>query len=311
MNEPQLYFVANYEIIAKYDLVPTDDKRYIGEDSGKCRYCDRQVPDIAFSTTAHSVPESIGNHTLLSHDECDSCNGDFGRNIEDHLAKYLGPLRTLCQIHGKKGVPKYKGTDGVLRISLEEMGLRIEVSEDDPVILDENENELSVMVTRQSYIPMAVFKSFVKMAIAIAPPDVVGEMNHLKQWILLREHTYESLPYKPMIAFEQFTPGNTPYPGVHLVLLRRKPESKIVPYMQFIVAFSNFMFQIIVPMPNQDKEIMNSKIGTHYFPIPFPEDFHLGKTKRRRRDLSSFELVRDETITMVMEYKRKEEKLEP
>lgn len=311
MNEPMQYFASNYEIAAKYVLMNLERKTYIGDDSGTCRYCGRSKPDVTFATEAHAVPESIGNHTLISIDECDICNRDFGSNIEDHFAKYLGPIRTICQIFGKRGVPTYKGPDGVLRISLEEMGLKIETCEDDPVILDEEEKTLTIMATRQSYIPMAVFKCLVKMAIAIAPLDALEDMKHLTDWIRLQEHTYESFPFKPMIAFEQFTPGYAPYQGVHLILLRRKPESGFVPYMQFIVAFTNQMFQIIVPMPTQDKTLLNSKINTYYFPIPFSEDFPFGKTTRKRRDLSSPEMVRYETTTVTMEYEWGEEISEP
>ncbi|HAI68226.1 MAG TPA: hypothetical protein DCM38_02185 [Gammaproteobacteria bacterium] len=41
----------------------------------------------------------------------------------------------------------------------------------------------------------------------------------------------ELFPYKPLVAFEQFTPGPMPYQGITLFLLKRKPDVTSVPYL--------------------------------------------------------------------------------
>lgn len=307
MNRNMRYFARNYDIISQHVLMDKENKPSIGTDDGYCRYCGRSIPDTTFAKAAHAVPELIGNKSLFSIDECDQCNEHFGRELEDHLAKYLGAMRTISQIKGKKRVPTYKDPEGVLRISLEAAGLQLSRYEDDPSILDIENKTVTIVAPRQSYIPMAVFKCFVKMAIAIAPDSTVKCMKHLTTWLRAGGHTYESFPYKPMIALEQFTPGYSPYRGVHLFLLQRRADSQPVPFLQFIVAFGNQMFQIVVPMPNEDKPIMNKTINVCYFPIPFADDYPFGKSSKHRLDLSSTDVERNNPLKVTMQFEAIEE----
>lgn len=278
------YFDSNYTIIASHMNLLKGKKIFIGNKENKtCRYCGEKEPKVNFKIEAHAIPEFTGNKTLIAYDECDTCNELFSRIIEDHFGKYLGANRTLSQIHGKKGVPTYKGKDGKSRISMEETGLKITGYENDPIFeMDLESKTITITAHRQPYIPAAVFKCIVKMAVAISPDSLLSELSHLTKWIRESEHKYETFPYKPLVAFEQFTPGPMPYPGVTLFLLKRKPMVTSVPYLQFIVAFGNSMFQIIVPMPEQDRQLMNAPITLSLFPIPFADGYEYGKTSMNR-----------------------------
>ncbi|MDH5786176.1 MAG: HNH endonuclease [Chromatiales bacterium] len=304
--EEQLkYFDESYRIIAKHVLLNIEDKVYIGSATDrKCRYCKQQRPDVSFKLKAHAVPEFIGNKSLIANDECDECNERFSRVVEDHFGKYLGALRTIAQIQGKKGVPTYKGRDGKSRVSMEETGLHMTGYEEDPIYeLDLENKKITITAHRQPYSPMGVFKCLVKMAIAIAPEEELDDLDHLIQWIRKEEHTFESFPYSPLIALQQFTPGPMPYRGVSLFLLKRKTDSIDVPLMQFAVAFGNTMYQIVLPMPKQDQHLLNKPISLVFFPIPFKEDFQYGRTTRKELDFSSSEIVRDEPHVMNMRFK--------
>lgn len=302
--EAMAYFDNNYDLSASYlNLIP-GGKHYIGDKTNRvCRYCGKSKPEVYFKLEAHAIPEFTGNKSLIAFDECDTCNKLFSRVIEDHFGKYLGALRTLSQIHGKKGVPTYKGQDGKSRISLEEAGLHIAGYEDDPIFdLNQESKTLTITAHRQPYVPAAVFKCLVKMAIAIAPNELLPELTHLREWINLETHTYESFPYKPLMVFEQFTPGPMPYKGVTLFLLRRKSGILHVPYLQFVCAFGNTMYQIVLPMPEKDKEILNKSIQLSLFPVPFNEGHEYGKTSVHQLDLSRYEVVKNEPHVMHMSF---------
>jgi len=298
------YFGSNYVILSSYVNLLKGKKEFIGsKDNRTCRYCGKTAADVPFKLEAHALPEFTGNKSLIAYDECDICNEKFSRLVEDHFGKYLGALRTLSQVHGKKGVPTYKGQDGKSRISMGGAGLQVTDYEDDP-IWEINEESKTVTVTahRQPYVPAAVFKCLVKMAISITPSSLLGEMGHLCKWILEDNHTYESFPYNPLVVFEQFTPGPMPYPGVTVFLLRRKQKVTDVPYMQFIAAFGNTMYQIIVPMPEQDKALMGKPTQLSLFPVPFSEGYEYGKTAVHQLDLSRYEIVKNEPHVMHMTY---------
>lgn len=298
------YFDSNYEFVSSYLSLEKGKKIHIGDKQNRvCRYCNKSSPEVKFKLEAHAIPEFTGNKSLIALDECDTCNEIFSRVIEDHFGKYLGAHRTLAQIHGKKGVPKYKSRDKKSDIGLDENGLKITAREDDPIFeINEETNTVKITAHRQPYVPAAVFKCLVKMAIAIAPESLLNELVHLRKWILLEQHTYESFPYKPFIVFEQFTPGPRPYPGVSLFLMKRKHDESNVPYLQFVVAFSNTMFQIVLPMPEQDRHIMGDQIQLMLFPIPFSKDYAFGKTVVRELDMSGFEIVKNEEHVLYMGY---------
>lgn len=298
------YFDKNYTIVASYACLKKGQRYYIGNKEDRiCRFCGEKKPKVSFKLEAHAIPEFTGNKSLIAYDECDTCNELFSRIIEDHLGKYLGPQRTLSQISGKKGVPTYKGKDGRSRISMEEEGLKITAYEDNPIFdIDSESKTLTISAHRQPYIPAAVFKCFVKMAISIAPQGLLTEVGHLIRWIRDSEHKFDSFPYKPLAVIQQFTPGPMPYDGVSLFLVRRKLGVMGVPYLQFVVAFGNMMFQIVVPMPEQDKSLFGIPLEVPPFPVPFTEGYEYGKTLVRMLDLSSYELIKGEPLVMSMTF---------
>ena len=102
-------FFSKYELKYKFDT-NIDKKRYLGKNNNKiCRFCDKTEPNTSFKKDAHVIPQLIGNHKLLSNFECDICN-DLFSIFENSLASYLGPLRTIAGIVGRKGTkrPQFK-----------------------------------------------------------------------------------------------------------------------------------------------------------------------------------------------------------
>lgn len=303
-NRQMEYFANNYDFIAKFISAEAASKVYLGERTKRsCRYCSKGEPEVAFHKKAHAIPEFTGNKRLFSYDECDSCNEFFSQTVEDDFAKYLGAMRTLAQIRGKKGVPSYKGKDGRSRVDMEAAGLKITSYQDAPMFdLDLEKNILTITAHRQPYTPMGVFKCFVKMAIAICPAEYLTRLEHLIAWIRNPEHTHESFPYKPLLALQQFTPGPYPYGGVSIFLLRRRAGSS-VPFMQFVIAFGNTVFQVVLPMPGEDRHLLGRPMKLVAFPTrAVPSKF--GKTRLRQVDLSGTGIVRDEPLELRMRFEQ-------
>lgn len=307
-EEQILYFANNYEMIANYHLVDNTKKVKLGDNTTRiCKYCGKSEPEVNFRSVSHAIPEFIGNKSLTDYDECDQCNDFFSMAIEDHFAKYLGALRTVAQLKGKKGVPTYVAKDGKSRISLEQAGMKMTSYEQDPLVdLDLENNKMLIKAYRKPYVPMGAFKCIVKMALAIMPKQDLTECQHLVKWIREDKHSFESFPYKPLNALLQFTPGPAPYKGVHLFLLKRKNTSEPIPYIHFIVAFGNTLFQIILPMPTQDKHLMGKSMSVTFFPVPFDKDYEYGQTTRRDIDFTSPDIVRDEYQPLSMVFERAE-----
>lgn len=225
MVERLEWFDARYEIANMFAFRPGSERVYLGDKAKQvCRYCGRAAPEVKFKKLAHAIPDQVGNDWLFDYEECDTCNGDFAKRIEDDFGKWTLPWRSLGRIKGKEGVPSIKSNDKKFRIDATvastpaetgsgavRHGLKILMGANDVRHeLDEATKTVKLTLDRPAYVPMGVFKCLVKMAIAVMPPDVEHRCAHLKKWILLPTHTFESYPYRPLRILYQFAPGPLP-----------------------------------------------------------------------------------------------------
>lgn len=300
MKDRYEFFEANYIPIVDINLL--DEKVVLGERTDSCRFCGKTREEVSFKKIAHAFPELIGNKLLYSEYECDECNEKFSSSIEDHLAKYLSVYRTLCRVSGKKGVPSFKTKAKTARIDHTNGILQLQESIDDLITeLDEENNSLIIKTTREPYIPNAVYKCFVKMAITIMPEAELKNFINAKYWLQVTD--YENTPsiIKPAICLFSFTPGNNPYKFIKAMLLKRKEGSEKVPYMILIVAFQNFFFQTIIPS-EKDLSLAGESLQLSFFPIPFSEAHQFGKTTYREMDFTSNLVVRDDPVHLNMKF---------
>ena len=306
MPEDFYYFKMRYTALFARHFAHDSNRAFIGnKDNRVCRYCEKVKPEVEFRNSAHAVPNLIGNRWLFALDECDTCNKLFNALTEDHLAKYLGSMRTISQISGKKGFPSYKSKDGKSRIDVSATGLEFKHERNSHLIENDLENKkLFVRTHRQPYVPIAVYKSFVKMALAIMPLNELAKCQHLNRWI--RSDIHEPLPFKPLTVLEQSTSGPGSYRGLHLLLLRRRESVLDCPYIYFIVAFGNVLYQVFLPMHEADHHLDGQNINTPIFPVPFGGESHGGK-RIHIVDLQSDQVMRDDKIEHVLSYSHMEE----
>jgi hypothetical protein len=322
MVERLEWFYARYDVVSIYAFQPGSDPVYLGDKSKMvCRYCGRANPEVEFKKLAHAIPDQVGNDWLFDYEECDTCNGDFAKWVEDDFAKWTHPWRTLGRIKGKRGVPSIKSNDQKFRIDATvastsaetgagavRHGLKILMGINDVRHeLDEANRTVRLTLDRPAYVPMGVFKCLVKMAIAIMPPEEEQKCDHLKKWILLPTHTFESYPYQPLRVLYQFAPGPLPNDRVVCCLLRRKPDSADdCLYMQFMLQLSNHVFQIALPMHVEDrKQLEAGKFTTALWPNTYADVEHqarYGRTGHKEYDMSGVDTVRGERTFMVFSY---------
>lgn len=222
------WFKRHYDIVSQHVLGPNSERVYLGDKSKRvCRYCGLAEPQVKFRKVAHAIPDQVGNDWLVDHEECDAFNGHFAKWVEDDFGKWTLPWRTLGRVKGKDGVPSIKSNDKEFRIDASAkpmdgakgagsvrhdfqiyMGVNDARHE-----LDEATNTVKLTLDRPSYAPMGVFKCLVKKAIAVMPPEEEQRCAHLKKWILLPAHTFESYPYKPLQVSISSCPVPCPMTG--------------------------------------------------------------------------------------------------
>ena len=295
----------NYEQIVSYHL--SDNKKIaLGDKSSrKCRFCDKGEKETTFKNEAHAIPEFIGNKTLVALYECDICNAKFSKLLESQMANCFNLWHTVSQVKGKKGVPSFKTNQKKSRIDVKELNVEIINNESDQLAnYDNNKKTLTLKAKKATYIPIAVYKCLVKMALTIMPSDELKNFRTTIAWINENEHINSPQNLKSLFILRTLVYGVNPFPFVSCMLLRRKSDAlDNVPFMLFIVTYGNFAFQIHLPLCIEDIKLINSEVKMIYIPTYIDIDENFKEITRENLNFNSKQPIKGEIETIQMRFK--------
>jgi len=271
------FYELHYQIAVDLPLVSKVPIKLCDHDNDserKCRFCGKSKPEVSFRNEAHAVPELLGNKCLISMNECDACNEFFASEYEDHLAKWFGPMRSLCQMQGKKGIPKYKSDKFIA--SKGNKGMELFVKSDSSVMnIEEGSSgtfKIPVEMKTQPYIPVRAAQAFIKSAISVLPKELLSECGNTILWLLGKD----TLNIDKLPVLYAFTPGVNPYKNGKVMIYKRKNPGVEMPSLWFIIQTTNFLFQIMIPFCKSDgwiKQAKDNNFEATKFPTPFPEEY--------------------------------------
>ncbi len=281
---------------------PEDEKGRI------CRFCGLGKPEVTFKNVAHAVPEFLANKSLVSMNECDTCNEFLAHKYEDDLAKWFGPMRSVSQMKGKKGVPTYKNEN--VRIGMGSKGLEI------GIVTEDLESHLKfdgpftftmpVATPSQPFVPINAAKALIKTACSLCPPELLNECKPAIDWLM--ERALANMSMFPVLF--AFTPGPMPYGDGKVLLLKRKSHDEY-PFIWCIIATANYRFQFFVPFCPSDAWMMKGKsaqLNMHHFPDVFGDKWPHGKTCFGNFDWSGKEpIVKEQSFSFHVESIKKNE----
>lgn len=288
------FYNQHYQIVRDlFFITKVPIKLYDHESAGKrkCRFCGKSKPEVGFRCVAHAIPEFLGNKSIISMNECDICNKFFAVEYEDHLAKWFGPMRSLCQMRGKKGIPKYKSDNFIA--SRSDKGLEMFINSHSSVMDEIKKHgsgsfKIPVPMETQPHVPVRAAKALIKSAISILPNDLLSDCEHTILWLL--DKAAVNINKFPVLY--AFTPGINPYKNGKALILKRKDPEAAMPFLWFIIGTANFLFQTLVPFCKSDgwiKSGNDNNFEATKFPTPFPVDYEkkYGKTAWYYEDWAS------------------------
>jgi hypothetical protein len=302
-SEVIAFYDTHYDVIGEW-LVRPGTKIVLGDKKNRvCRFCGLQPPKVKFSKVAHAIPEALGNKSVETEYECDTCNEFFGGGIEHDLGNWSKPMRTMARIRGKTGVPTLKrgGATG-WRIEYGETGFQIKSYEDDPVFtLDEANKTITFKLKRDPYTPVAVLKAFMKIGLTLMPEEEVQNFKPVIAWVKDKNHTRKFAEKSPI--FYSFQPGPMPSDLIAAFVLRRKQGVTDCPYAFLVLGYGNEVFQVALPSQQHDAANNGKPVSMPPFPTPGspdPERFPL--TGRGLLDLTGRDVVKGEVFPITMGY---------
>lgn len=245
----------------KYDIKvfgESEKKTIIGvrptQEAGSCRFCKTRVSDGAkFKKIAHSISEALGNKCIVTADECDECNGKFGRTIEPHLIRYLDIYRVFFRISGKNGIPELRFKDGGnVHSSLPDNDEKMMVMCSQNIT--ETDNSINILYKSFDKInEQKIFKSLCKIALSVLDPTEISNFDLTIQWLLSEEKNEKDLHFSIATLI---TNHFTKHPVLTTYIRKNNSESEY-PHLVAELQFGVLMFIYIVPYSKKDHKHFN------------------------------------------------------
>jgi hypothetical protein len=285
----QLVFIAkNYVVLGEYKLQNEHKIKLWNAQSQTCRYCGTVKPPKTAWKEAHALPESVGNTSIIAKDECSKCNDYFAHSIEDDFGKYLNLSKSATRIPGKKGIPSFKTSKGKSRIDWENGKFKVEQYYDDPFAsIDVATKTVTMASESQPCTPLAIYKCFTKMAIAIMPPHFLHDYRQTIAWLMNGLHEEGAADVASMAkCLFQFQPGPQPNTGRCLLFKKRIPNT-LIPDTIFVLTVGNQSFQIMIPCLPCDNALVGKSVPLPTYPAFYGMGYEFGEPHTKTWNLSS------------------------
>ena len=287
--------IKDFNIIVSKRILQDFPKEFLKDSiPNKCRFCGRSFPKVSFNSEAHSIPQFIGNKSLISLFECDPCNKEYFNSFENEFANFMLPHNAMSGTKTRKNkITKYKQVGQPLIKSNNEKILLESVP--DSIINKSEADRFEIKVKIPSFIPEYIYRCLVKIALSIIPEDKLTNYKGTIKWLMNRE--IES-NLKPAMLFSMY-PFHIQSNEIRCVVLERKDISnKNVPHSIFFLSYNNFAFQTYIPFNSKEK--IGIKLKSFPFVFPMTIDLNIeysGLKTLNFIDLSSKEKKTDEIIT--------------
>lgn len=289
LNASEVHYYEKYYVVLRTPdfldetrlLKPHHGIKYLGnKNNRRCRFCDKCEPEVSFHKLAHAFPESIGNHALATYYECDECNSFFGKVLENNYNQFFGFFHNVLQISGKRGIPScnYKVPCEKRDESCSEYCIRMGIDEKGRPFIKQckNVNSQYISLKKDSIliqkpigkcVPIAVYKTLVKMALTVMPQEELPLFSETISWIREEKQRNFYKNCRLLIRYKMIPGYNiTKYP--HYVLYKRRKDVWNKPYILFNLTYGCYSLLIEVPRNNSEgnqKEFLDSKFP----PVPF------------------------------------------
>lgn len=245
------------EIESYYDIYAfgfDNIKHSIGEkdkNKRKCRFCGKSGLE-RFHSSAHAIPEALGNKLLFSNEECDECNNSL-HIIEDNFRALMDIRRAMFGIRRKNStnIPKIIGQNFVLKddgtgqpslyVKEDSLPSGWETLSSIPIRL-----ELKYITINEE-----ILKALVKIVIDLLPSSYADKFEETIRWLMSNgKFIPDKLPsmYFVVLPFNCFfsQPAITIYLKHDIDLIKG-------PYCFAILYIYDIAYRFVIPFASPDK----------------------------------------------------------
>jgi hypothetical protein len=281
-----LEFFSVYEFESQLATANLTSKTIIGDRKSRiCRFCGKTKPEVTFKKDAHFIPQFMGNRYLLSSFECDICNEKFGELYENSFANYLGAYRPFSFVSNSKNNmhPKHKEKGRVeneekVKLSIQQTeNTNVQVFYEHPfndsIVYDKENKKMTINATRQPYIPIYIFKLFLKMAISMVNNDDLPHFKNSISFLLDNTQNEKFKTFGLLNIFVHTLYGPPMFRDPLVILYKKKKEhsNALYPDRTSVIYSGNQIYQIYIPLNDLDNKFLGQKISLLHYPILLDE----------------------------------------
>jgi hypothetical protein len=232
-----------------------------------CRFCGNSSVPLTFKSKAHAISEGLGNKTVVLLDECDSCNGEFSKNVEQDIIEYFSFLRTAVGIKGKGGDKKVDGHNFNLEKN-STLVLNFYSEDDIPKSLESDSSHLfnEILKQKKQIALQNIYKCLSKYFLSVIDAKYLEKFEKTIEWIN-GKLILKALPKVGKLDF-----WNAFQEQPTLTTYIRKNDNQKIPFAvgEFQFAFLRYIFIIPCCAENDFEYINQSEFDsfldtfTHY-----------------------------------------------
>lgn len=297
------YFLERYGQLLFYLPPEAIPQNRIPKRQRTCRFCNKTGLQVKFKTNPHIIPELLGSNGGVSDFECDECNKLFSL-YENHLADYLGLIRTFYGVNSKKNIPQFKAPRESLvakpeKLAKDKTGVFIYDLNRKGFDINPETGINTITYTKNTYIPINVYKAVLKIALSLIPHQYVPRYRIAFDFILSGTNHPDTAQYAKIFITENAYKTDEPY----CYLFERKPDAKGLASHIFKLYFHNFIYQIFLPAYALD--IAQGLYSTGHMSLTFcPPILSLDEDENlyhysEMKDFSSTVKVKDEVDKLI------------
>ena len=239
------------QLLERYDIAsPRTDRRTLvgaGRNPRTCRFCQRTAAKGAtFKKAAHIIPTALGNDHLKSAEECDDCNGYFGRETEPSLIAMLDLQRVFLGTQGRgknEGRPKLNFGEGSIthdgqQVILNSQSVRRDASDTFQIDLGKG----------APLIPSAAYRALVKIVISVIGVEQLPHLQRTIEWVRYGAQTDGPLPKVASAVI--YLPPN---PSAQITVYTRLSPDPRLPHIVGEFRLGCYLYVFAVPFSNHDQ----------------------------------------------------------
>jgi len=250
-------FFKDYEVLDLY--IAPKDPRNRGKLKKRsemiCRFCGKKHPETTFVSKPHIISRLFGNNAGISDFECDKCNNHFSK-FETSTADFLGVNRSIYSL-GKEKIPTFKAPDGSIEARGSEIygNEAVEISAKMPGLITSltDTGRIEMQVKGNSYIPLNVYKSLLKIALTRMPESEFINYK-LALAFLMKDLNNEYFSFFATQVLRSQIGGEvvTPY----CILFNKKDATSDLPTHIFQLYYQDSCLQLHLPYRNGDRQLL-------------------------------------------------------